>query len=259
MRFCDDLIEVVYNHIEGIVKVEVIGDDDVGLVFERLDILLKGGGDVVFVAVEYIVEVIAALFFVADDAALELDVVLGVNEELKVKLLYNFCVVEDKEAFHDQYGSRLEDEFFGSNIGIVKGILRFCYFFAAAEGGDITRKALVVDALWCVKIGYTVAIDRLLVTGQVVVVLRDEADVVLVKRIEQAIEETGFPRGAAACDADDVRLLHGRKTNEFRRLWKNCVCFFEFRSVYGGSPAALPWLCPGGRWHFCLRQTSLQK
>ncbi len=83
----DFTFEESYNNIKRLFVAHIVWDYQVGILLKRLYVLFIRRCHVHFVAVEHIVEVVAALHLVADDAALELDMLFGINKKLEVEEL----------------------------------------------------------------------------------------------------------------------------------------------------------------------------
>ena len=154
-------MQVGAKYIHGPVKVEVVWDDEVRLVFERFDVFFVSGHHMILVAVQHIVQVIATLHLISDDATLQLDMILGIYKNLQIQEVGKLWIVEYKNHFHDHHGSGCKGEHFRCFGGIVKGVLLANNRSPALNDADILGILLKVDAVWGVEVGDPLLVNRL--------------------------------------------------------------------------------------------------
>src|SRR6476620_12209535 len=94
--FLDLGIQERNKYFQAVFEMVVVRDIDVGVVFERLDVFFVGRRHVVGVAVKHIFQIVAALYFVADNAAVQFYVFLGIYVNFQVEQARYFFEIENE-------------------------------------------------------------------------------------------------------------------------------------------------------------------
>ena len=105
---CEDVLYLRLHDVEGHV-VEAAVDDDVGEGLRRLDVEVVHRLDRRQVLIDDVLEVAAALVHVAQHAAQDALVGVGLDENLDVKEVAQALVLEDQDALDDDDLARLDD------------------------------------------------------------------------------------------------------------------------------------------------------
>ena len=133
------------QHLQSHFETVVVVDHQVGIFGIRLDIAFEGRQHVFFIAIQHILQRIVPLDLVALDRADELEVFLGVEEDLEIEQVADLFIVEDKDPFHDQYGSGLKGDQFRRDVLIVERIFGPFHDLAVDQAKDIRVEGFFVD------------------------------------------------------------------------------------------------------------------
>ena len=115
----------------------------------------------ILVAIEHIVQVIATLDLIPNDASLQLDMILGIYKNLQIQEVGKLWIVEYKNPFHDHHGSGCEGEHFRFFGGIVEGVLLTNDRSPSLDDADILGILLKIDAMRGVEVGNPLLVHRL--------------------------------------------------------------------------------------------------
>lgn len=167
----------------------VVRNYDVGFGSVGFDKLLIRRFDVVLPAVHHVVEVVAAFFGIALHPAFELDAVLGVDEYFQVHLIGEFAEVKYKNAFDHNDGGGLEGKHAGYYVWIVENVFFLIYDLTNAQLLNVLSVQMMVNRFRQVEVMNTLVVGGYFLAGTVVVVLRDETNLILRKSTQNPFQE----------------------------------------------------------------------
>lgn len=172
--FLEKATEVAGDYLQGTVKAVVVGDHEVGVVLEGGNHGFIDRHNVVLVAVQDIIQVIAAFYTIPFDAATKFYMILGFNENLQIKFGGDLLKILYKQTLDDDDRRRLEDKLPGFLRGVIECVFLFGHHLPALEHQQVVMKGFAVDRGRKVKILNLIYVLRLLIAGLVIVVLGDE-------------------------------------------------------------------------------------
>lgn len=184
--------EVARNYVQGTVKAVVVGDHEVGVVLEGGNHGFIYRHDVMLVAVQDIIQVIAAFDAIPFDAATKFYMILGLNKNLQVQLGGDLFKILYKQTLDDDDRRRLEDKLPGFLRGVIECVFHFGHHLPALKHQQVVMKSFAVDRGRKVKILYLIYVLRLLIAGLVIVVLGDETQLLGSKPGLYTLEERRF-------------------------------------------------------------------
>ena len=127
---------------------------------------------------------------------------LRFHEHFQVQLSGDLLKVKDEQAFEHDHGRGPEREQLGHTVGVVEGVFEALHGLAAVQGAHVGGKLGVVDAIRDVEVDHAVRVGPLLGERPVVVVLRDEAQLLGRESAHELPQQGGFAGRRAARDAD---------------------------------------------------------
>src|ERR1700761_7464391 len=112
--------------------------------------------------------------------------------------------MEDKQTLYDQDRGGFNLQHFRDSAGVIKSIFFFINSFAVDQTGDVSIKTFAVDGLGDVKVVKFVFLRRHLVRhGNIVVVLRYQANLVVSEMFQKTLQEKGLSRSASPGNANN--------------------------------------------------------
>lgn len=181
--------QIASDHLQSHVKAGIVGDDQVRFVLKRLDVFLISRHHMHLVAVEHVIQVIASFHLVPDYSPLELDVVLGVDEDLQIEKFCKFRVIQHEDSLYHYDGGGGEGQHLRLFGGVVEGVFFAQDSFAVLDLAYIGGVLLKINAERRVKIVDSMRVDRLQMSGFVIVVLRDQANLTGLKAAQQTLQK----------------------------------------------------------------------
>ena len=183
------------------------GDDDVGILFRRLDELLVHGFHGRRVLRNDRLHRTSAVADVAQDAPGQPDVGIGIDEDLDVHQVAQLLVLEDQNAVDDDHFRRFDIHGLGHPVVVDERIDRMFDRHVLLQRLDVFDKHLRVECLRVVVIEFRTLLVGELRVGLVVVVVAERHHVVALEGFLQPLDERRFSR-AGSSGHSDYRNFH---------------------------------------------------
>ena len=201
--FLQTIIQVTGQDFQPPIKLLVVIDHQVGFVHIWFDVPFEGRQYMMLVAIEDVVQRVIALYLVPFDPADDFEVFLSVEEDLYIQQPAYFFEVENEDAFDDDDRRRPKSKHSWLDGSIIKGILLAVYRLAGGQAIDIFSKGFFINRARQVKIADAHFIFHLLFSGPVVIILRDDAKVLLSKPLPELVDEGCFSGTTTSCDPNN--------------------------------------------------------
>ena len=148
----------------------------------------------------------------------------SIDEHPQIELFEDFRKIKNEDAFHHNHRSRFEGEHLWNDVRIIKGVLKLLNLFSVVKRFNILNKLVVVYALRKVKVFVAFFIPWLQTSFPVIVVLRQQTDLIFAKRIKQSSDEQCFTGSTSSGYSYHVWLFEhnfrftGKKAPIFERM-----------------------------------------
>ncbi len=163
-----------------------------------------------FIPVKHIFKWIIPLHPVPEDPSFQFPDVIGMDIYFQIHLVADLLEIKDEQTLHNDHRCRLKGEQSRLCFFIIIGVLPPRNRFPCFQPGDILGKRFGVDGSGEVKILVSLAICELLVPGEVIVILRNDAQFFRRKAFSHLADEACLSGTTSACDPDYERhfLIH---------------------------------------------------
>lgn len=195
-------------------EAQIVVDDNVGFVRIRLDIFFEGWQHVVLIAVEDILNGVIALYLIAFDPPDDLQVFLGMKEDLQVEEFADLFVMQNKQAFYDDDRCRVDLKDALARIPVIEGVFRAVDRLPLDQAFDIVDEGFFIDRAGKIKILDAVAVLFLLMNGTVILIHGKHAEVFFREICFDLPEEGSFPGTAATANTNN-EWIHRMVRSEF--------------------------------------------
>src|SRR5690606_33289827 len=122
-------------------------------------------------------------YFISDNSSFYLDIILCFNENLQIQQISLFRMISHKNTLYQNARCRRKSQHLARLLWVVEGVRLAVQSLPIPYSTDVVRILLEVNGIWRVEIRDPLVIQWLKVSGFIVVVLRNQTNLIGVEEI----------------------------------------------------------------------------